>query len=75
MVIYQLIRIRKWQEPHPITVQRELYLSMIYFFVDDLKEQNNTALFVTFSIILFGAVCKKYGISNRMVFLYFTDFG
>ena len=56
MISYELIRIYRCQEPHPITVHRELYLSMIFFFVSDLKEQNDAALFVNFSIILFGAV-------------------
>ena len=71
----QLILSFRWQEPHPMTVHRELYLSNMYFFICDLKEQNDIALFVTFFISSFGAVCKKYGSSKRIVFLYFADFG
>ena len=38
----------------------ERSLMMMYFFISDLKEQNDIALFVTFPSISFGAVCKKY---------------
>ena len=58
----QLILSFRWQEPHPMTVHRELYLSNMYFFICDLKEQNDIALFVTFSISSFGAVCKNMAI-------------
>jgi len=48
---------------------------IMYIFVSDLKEQNDLTLFVTFSIISFGVVCRKYGSSKRMLFLYLMDFG
>ena len=45
-------------------MHRELYLSIMYFFMADLKEQNDIDQFVTFFSISFGAVYMKNGSSK-----------